>query len=80
MICGICLSLWLGINDTMRLLASLLCALPLLPMICTLIILLCALIVHHGPSFDHDGNSCPYYEIFDACYAKLNVVIETMNE
>ena len=31
-------------------------------------------------SFDHDVNSCPYYDILDSCYAKLNAVIETMNE
>ena len=31
-------------------------------------------------SFDHDANSCPYYDIFDKCYAKFNTVIETLNE
>jgi len=31
-------------------------------------------------SFDHDVNSCPYYDISDESYAKLDVMIETMNE
>ena len=31
-------------------------------------------------SFDHDVNSCPYYDIFDQSYAKLDAMIETMNE
>ena len=31
-------------------------------------------------SFDHDTNSCPYYDISNAYYAKLNAVIEKMNE
>ena len=31
-------------------------------------------------SCDHDANSCLYYDISDACYAKLNVIIETMKE
>jgi len=31
-------------------------------------------------SFDHDANFCPYYDIFDDCYARLNAIIETMNE
>ena len=30
--------------------------------------------------FDHDVNYCPYYDVFDESYARLNVVIETMNE
>ena len=75
MICGTCSSLWLGINGAIRILGSLLCAFPPFPMICTLILFLCALIVNLWTI-----NSCPYYNIFDACYARLNVVIETMNE
>ena len=31
-------------------------------------------------SFDHDMNFCPYYVISNEWYAKLNAVIETMNE
>ena len=31
-------------------------------------------------SLEHDLNSCPYYDISDACDARLNTVIETMNE
>ena len=31
-------------------------------------------------SFDHDVNSYPYYDISDESYAKLNAMIETMNE
>jgi len=30
--------------------------------------------------FDHDVNSCPYYDISNECYARLDDVIETMNE
>jgi len=57
-ICGNYLSLWLGVNGNMRVLASLLCALPPFPMVYTLnlhvwinlgipfILLLCALIVN----------------------------------
>ena len=25
-------------------------------------------------------NSCPYYDVFNEAYARLNVMIETMNE
>jgi len=46
MICGTYMSLWLGINGAMRLLVSPLCALLPFPMICTLILLLCALIIN----------------------------------
>ena len=46
MIYGTYLSLWFGINGTTRMLMSLLCDLPPIPMICTLILLLCALIVN----------------------------------
>jgi len=31
-------------------------------------------------SFDHDMNSCPYYEIFDELYARLNAMILTLNK
>ena len=31
-------------------------------------------------SFDHDTNSYPYYDVFDECYAKINAMIETLNE
>jgi len=31
-------------------------------------------------SFDHNVNSCPYYKVSNEAYAKLNVIIETMNE
>jgi len=31
-------------------------------------------------SFDHDVNSCPYYDVFDEAYARFNVVIEIMKE
>ena len=31
-------------------------------------------------SFVHNANPCPYYDIFDECYARLIVVIETMSE
>ena len=30
--------------------------------------------------FEHEVNSCPYYDIFDACHARFKAVIETMNE
>ena len=30
-------------------------------------------------SFDHDVNSCPYYDISNESYAQLNAMIETMN-
>jgi len=30
-------------------------------------------------SFDHDANSYPYYDISNACYVRLNALIETMN-
>jgi len=39
-----------------------------------------SLVCSYCQSFEHDANSCPYYDIFDACYAKLDVVIEVMNE
>jgi len=31
-------------------------------------------------SYDHDVNSCPYYRISNESYARLNAIIETMNE
>jgi len=31
-------------------------------------------------SFNHDVNSCPYYDVFDECYARLDGMIGTMNE
>jgi len=31
-------------------------------------------------SFNHDGNSCLYYDASDESYARLNAIIETMNE
>jgi len=31
-------------------------------------------------SFDHDVNFCPYYDVSDKAYARLNATIETMNE
>ena len=31
-------------------------------------------------SFDHDVNSCPYYNISNKSYARLYVIIETMSE
>ena len=31
-------------------------------------------------SFDHDVNSCPYYDVFDESYARLNAMIKTINE
>jgi len=31
-------------------------------------------------SFDHDVNSCPYYDISNESYAKLVAMVETMNE
>jgi len=31
-------------------------------------------------SFNHDVNSCPYYDISDEPYATLYAMIETMNE
>jgi len=31
-------------------------------------------------SFDHDVSSCPYNDVFDEAYARLNAMIETMNE
>ena len=34
----------------------------------------------HCQSFDYDGNLCPYYDIFDEFYARLDVMIEIMNE
>jgi len=30
-------------------------------------------------SFDHDVNSCPYYDVSDEAYVKLNAMIKTMN-
>ena len=30
-------------------------------------------------SFDYDVNSCPCYDIFNESYARVNVVLETMN-
>jgi len=31
-------------------------------------------------SFDHDVNSCPYYDVSDESCVRLNAMIETMNE
>jgi len=31
-------------------------------------------------SFDHDVNDCPYCDISNESYTKLNAMIETMNE
>ena len=31
-------------------------------------------------SFDHDLNSCPYYNLSNDSYARLNAMIETINE
>ena len=31
-------------------------------------------------SFNHDVNSYPYYDVSNECYARLNTMIETMNE
>jgi len=31
-------------------------------------------------SFDHDVNSCPYYDVSDEAYARLNATIEKMYE
>ena len=31
-------------------------------------------------SFDHDVNSCPYYDVFDECYARFDAMIGTMDE
>ena len=30
--------------------------------------------------FHHDVNSCPYYDVSDELYVRLNVIIETINE
>jgi len=30
-------------------------------------------------SFDHDVNSCPYYDVSDEAYTRLNAMTETMN-
>ena len=34
----------------------------------------------HCQSFDHDVNSCPYYDVSDEAYARLNTMIDIMNE
>ena len=34
----------------------------------------------HCQSFNHDVNSCPYYDIFDESYVRLDAMIGTMNE
>ena len=34
----------------------------------------------HCQSFDHEVNSCPYHDVTNEAYARLNAVIETMNE
>ena len=31
-------------------------------------------------SFDHDVNSCPYYDKSDELYARLNAIMKTMSE
>ena len=31
-------------------------------------------------SSDHDVHSCPYYDVSDECYARLDAIIGTMNE
>ena len=68
MICGTCLSHWLGISDTMRLLRESECLSPTSydfhaysPLVCS-----------YCHSLDHDANSCPYSDISDECYAKLD--------
>jgi len=75
-------------------LVSLLCTFPHFPMIYTLnfhglinlgiliiiVLLIIMLCGNNCQSFDHDANSCPYYDIFDECYARLNAMIEIMNE
>jgi len=38
------------------------------------------LVCSYCSSFEHDVNSCPYYDIFDECYARLDSMIGTMNE
>ena len=38
------------------------------------------LVCSYCQSFGHDVNFCPYYDISDECYARLNTMIETMNE
>ena len=38
------------------------------------------LVCSYCQSFNHDASSCPYYDIFDACYVKLNAIIETTTE
>ena len=37
-------------------------------------------ICSHCQSFDHNVNSCPYYDVSDEAHARLNAMIETMNE
>jgi len=31
-------------------------------------------------TLNHDVNSCPYYDVSDELYARLNAMIETINE
>jgi len=38
------------------------------------------LVCSYCKCFDHDVNSCPYYDFFDECYARLDIMIGTMNE
>jgi len=40
----------------------------------------CRDVCSYYQTFDHDVNSYPYYDIYDELYAKLNRMIETMNE
>jgi len=38
------------------------------------------LVCSYCSSFDHDVNSCPYYDVFDECCARLDAMIGTINE
>jgi len=31
-------------------------------------------------SFDHDVNTCPYYDVFNECYARLDAIIGIINK
>jgi len=37
-------------------------------------------VCYYCQSFDHDESSCPYYDVFDELYAKLDAMIGTINE
>ena len=83
------MSLWLSLNEKMRVLVSPLSVISIIPMIYTLnlhvfinlgthfisyppLLMFCAFIANF---FDHDVNSCLYYDIFDECYDTLNGMI-----